>query len=178
MERKNEEVKTKDYSIPGCWWLTPTILTRDQEDRSLRSAQANCSRDPTLKNPITKRAGGIAKSVGEKKTTPKVFDENVWVWPCSTCQSPAITEALSLSPLGLSGTLVKSNITTRSYCIWVKTDCSCQTLSFKLATLRTTFCLVNRSCWNLSCLVRDAALWFEVLLGCGVAAGFPPIPVN
>jgi hypothetical protein len=38
---------------------------RDQEDHSLRSAQANGSRDPVSKKPITKkRAGGVAQGVG------------------------------------------------------------------------------------------------------------------
>jgi hypothetical protein len=37
---------------------------RDQEDHSLRPAWANSSRAPILKNPITKRAGGVAQGVG------------------------------------------------------------------------------------------------------------------
>jgi hypothetical protein len=37
---------------------------RDQEDHGLKSAQANSSRDPTSKKPITKRAGRVAQSEG------------------------------------------------------------------------------------------------------------------
>jgi hypothetical protein len=37
---------------------------RDQEDCSLKSARANSSRDPILKKPFTKRAGGVAQGVG------------------------------------------------------------------------------------------------------------------
>jgi hypothetical protein len=35
----------------------------DQEDRSLKPAQANSSRDTISKNPLQKRAGGVAQGV-------------------------------------------------------------------------------------------------------------------
>jgi hypothetical protein len=37
---------------------------RDQEDRGLKPAWANSSRDPILKNPSQKRAGRVAQGVG------------------------------------------------------------------------------------------------------------------
>jgi hypothetical protein len=37
---------------------------RDQEDRSLKPAQANSSRNLILKNPSQKRAGGLAQGEG------------------------------------------------------------------------------------------------------------------
>jgi hypothetical protein len=37
---------------------------RDQEDQGLKPAQANSSRDPMLKNPSQKRAGGVAQGEG------------------------------------------------------------------------------------------------------------------
>jgi hypothetical protein len=37
---------------------------RDQEDRSLKPAQANSSQDPIFKILNTKRAGGMAQGVG------------------------------------------------------------------------------------------------------------------
>jgi hypothetical protein len=47
----------------------PVILitqgSRNQEDRGLKPAWANSSRDPVLKkNPSQKRAGGVAQSIG------------------------------------------------------------------------------------------------------------------
>jgi hypothetical protein len=39
---------------------------RDQEDCSLKPAQANSSRDPILKIPSTKRAVGVALGVGSE----------------------------------------------------------------------------------------------------------------
>jgi hypothetical protein len=36
------------------WWLMPVILAT-QEDRSLKPAQANSSRDPVSKKPFTKK---------------------------------------------------------------------------------------------------------------------------
>jgi hypothetical protein len=37
---------------------------RDQEDRGLKPAHANSSRDPILKKPSQKRAGGVVQGVG------------------------------------------------------------------------------------------------------------------
>jgi hypothetical protein len=37
---------------------------RDQEEHGSKTARANSSRDPILKIPNTKRAGGVAQSVG------------------------------------------------------------------------------------------------------------------
>jgi hypothetical protein len=37
---------------------------RDQEDHGSKPAQANSLRNPILKIPITKRAGGVAQSAG------------------------------------------------------------------------------------------------------------------
>jgi hypothetical protein len=37
---------------------------RDQEDRGLKPAWANSSRDPISKIPLTKRAGGVPQGVG------------------------------------------------------------------------------------------------------------------
>jgi hypothetical protein len=37
---------------------------RDQEDRGSKPAQANSLRDPILKNPSQKRAGGVAPGEG------------------------------------------------------------------------------------------------------------------
>jgi hypothetical protein len=36
---------------------------RDQEDRGLKTVWANRSRDPILKNPSQKRAGGVAQGL-------------------------------------------------------------------------------------------------------------------
>jgi hypothetical protein len=54
---------------------------RDQEDHSLKPAWANSSGDPNFKIPNTKRAGGVAQSVGpefkpqycQKKKKKKLF---------------------------------------------------------------------------------------------------------
>jgi hypothetical protein len=53
----------------GHRWLTPVILAtsggRDQEDRSLKPAQANSPQDPIWKKNLhKKRAGGVAQDVG------------------------------------------------------------------------------------------------------------------
>jgi hypothetical protein len=37
---------------------------RDQEDHSLKPAQANSSKDPIWKNPSEKRTGGVTQGVG------------------------------------------------------------------------------------------------------------------
>jgi hypothetical protein len=37
---------------------------RDQQDPGSKTSQANSSRDPILKNPSQKRAGGVAQGVG------------------------------------------------------------------------------------------------------------------
>jgi hypothetical protein len=39
---------------------------RDQEDRNLKLAQANSSRDPILKKPTQKKAGGVVQGVGRE----------------------------------------------------------------------------------------------------------------
>jgi hypothetical protein len=43
---------------------------RDQEDRGSKPARANSLRDPISKNPKTKRAGGVAQSVGPQVQIP------------------------------------------------------------------------------------------------------------
>jgi hypothetical protein len=54
--------------MAGCCWLTPVILAtqkaEDQEDCSLKPAQANSSKDPISKIPNTKRVSGVAQGVG------------------------------------------------------------------------------------------------------------------
>jgi hypothetical protein len=39
---------------------------RNQEDCGLKTAWVNSSQDPILKEPITKKAGGVAQSVGSE----------------------------------------------------------------------------------------------------------------
>jgi hypothetical protein len=60
--------KIKNVHFAGLQWLTPVILVgRDQEDHSLKPAQANSSRDPILKKiHHKKRAGGEAQGEGSE----------------------------------------------------------------------------------------------------------------
>jgi hypothetical protein len=43
---------------------------RDQEDRGLKPALANSSRDPVLKNPTQQKAGGVAQGIGQEFKPP------------------------------------------------------------------------------------------------------------
>jgi hypothetical protein len=56
--QKNKKIK-KQKHIARCWWLTPMILApQDAEIRRIwvpRQPQANSSRDPISKTPITKK---------------------------------------------------------------------------------------------------------------------------
>jgi hypothetical protein len=49
-----------------CWWLRPVILGTQEAEirRFVVQIKPNSSQDPILKNPITKRAGGVAQGVG------------------------------------------------------------------------------------------------------------------
>jgi hypothetical protein len=53
---------------------------RDQEDGGLKPAQANSLRDPMLKNPSNKRAGGVAQSV-EPESNPSTTNKKKNSWP-------------------------------------------------------------------------------------------------
>jgi hypothetical protein len=51
--------------VPLAHACNPTYSgRRDQEDRGSKTAQANSSRDPILKNPSQKRAGGMVQDAG------------------------------------------------------------------------------------------------------------------
>jgi hypothetical protein len=55
----------KNKIIARHQWFTPVILAtqeadRDQEDLSLKPAQANSSRDLISKNPVTKKGAGVS----------------------------------------------------------------------------------------------------------------------
>jgi hypothetical protein len=53
---------------------------RDQEDRGLKPGQANCSRDPILKSPVTKNwAGGVAQDEGSE-FKPQYWKKNKSSW--------------------------------------------------------------------------------------------------
>jgi hypothetical protein len=69
--RKKKEKKKK---TAGYWWLTPIILaTQEAEIRRIvvqSQPKANSSGDPTSKNLITKRAGGVVQG-GDPEFKPQ-----------------------------------------------------------------------------------------------------------
>jgi hypothetical protein len=91
----------------------------DQEDCSLKPAQANSSREPILKKTSQKRAGGVAQSEGseftpvpQKKKKKSCFKyvciyvcthTHIWWWYCG--QHTGLVHTRQVSILSLSYTL-------------------------------------------------------------------------
>jgi hypothetical protein len=62
--KRKTKTKTKTKTKKAvCRQLTPVILATQEAEISSKSAWANSSRDPILKNPSQKRTGGVAQGV-------------------------------------------------------------------------------------------------------------------
>lgn len=108
------------------------------------------------------------KGEDEIKDPPKTFAK---MFPCDLVVPLSATNALSDSQV----LWFMSNFNNQKL---LSLDKNCLLLSnsvIQWAILGTTFCSVNESSWNLSCVLGDIALPFEVLLGSRVAAGFFPV---
>jgi hypothetical protein len=70
--------KMVDFWVPVTHICNPSYSGgRDQEDHSLKPAHANSYRDPILKNPITKRAGGVAGAEGISTFKPSTTHTHI-----------------------------------------------------------------------------------------------------